>query len=138
MQKLPRTVVILVPDEINNQLHAMPTPYIGSCMKSYCISNPGHSIQTATHTQEFHKMYMFVSTQSQKRLMCLVLLHGKTVTSCHHTRTQQKGILILMFTHRMVSRMSIKCVCTFEVKRSDILHTNFTVAWWHYFKTNFL
>jgi hypothetical protein len=62
MHQLPRTVVVSAPDEVNNQLHAMPTPYIGSCMKSYCISNPGHSVQTATHTQEFHKTYMLVST----------------------------------------------------------------------------
>jgi len=67
MHQLPRTVIISALGEVNKQLHAMPTPYIGSCMKSYCISNPGHSVQTATHTQEFHKTYMFISiTEAEK------------------------------------------------------------------------
>jgi hypothetical protein len=67
MHQLPRIVVIWAPDEVN-QLHTMPTLYIGSCMKSYCISNPGHSVQTATHTQEFHKTYTFVSTTGPEKI----------------------------------------------------------------------
>jgi hypothetical protein len=67
MHQLPRTVIISAPGEVKKQLYAMPTPYIGSCMKSYCISNPGHSVQTATHTQEFHKTYMIISiTEPEK------------------------------------------------------------------------
>jgi hypothetical protein len=61
MHQLPRTVIISAPGKVNKRLHAMPKPYIGSCMKSHCISNPGHSVQTATHTQEFHKTYTFIS-----------------------------------------------------------------------------
>lgn len=68
MHQLPRTVVISAPDEVNNQLHAVPTPYIGSCTKSYYISNPGHSVQTATHTQEFHKTYIFISTTEPEKI----------------------------------------------------------------------
>jgi hypothetical protein len=68
MHQLPKTVIISAPDEVNNQHRAMPTPYIRSCMKSYCISNHGHSVQTATHTQEFHKTYMFVSTTEPEKI----------------------------------------------------------------------
>jgi len=62
----------------------------------------------------------------------------KMFTPRNHTRTQQKGILSLTFTHWMVSRMSIKCVCIFKGKHFDILLINFTVAWWYYFKTTLL
>jgi len=68
MYQLPRTVIIAAPDEVNNQHRAMPTPYIWSCKKSYCITNPRHSIQTATHTQQFHKTYVFVSTSQTEKI----------------------------------------------------------------------
>jgi len=68
MHQSPRNVIISAPDEVNNELRAMPTPYTGNCMKSYCISNPGHSVQTATHTQEFHKTYMFLSTTQTEKI----------------------------------------------------------------------
>ena len=81
---------------------------------------------------------MFVSTTGPEKTDVSGPATCKTVTPFHHTRTQQKGILILTFTHGMVSRMSIKCVCKFEVKHSEILHINFTVASWHCFKTTLL